>query len=105
MQQSTCHHQDLSVAKKNTGDFKRFGFLPAVLIRLSNLWRRNKLMSLDSLDDHMLDDIGITRADLVWARRMPLSRNPLMALDELARTRSRARRVALGRKLPGSRPI
>jgi len=105
MHQSTCHHQDLPVVSNSAGDVKPLGFSATVTNWLSNLWRRNKLMSLEKLDDHMLDDIGITRSDLGWARRLPLSSNPLAALDDLARSRSRARRLGPGRRLPGSRAI
>jgi len=105
MHQSTCHHQNLPAVKTSAGEIKPLGFSATVTNWLSNLWRRNKLMSLEKLEDHMLDDIGITRADLGWARRLPLTRNPLAALDDLARSRSRARRLGQDRRLPGSRPI
>jgi len=105
MNHSTCHHQNLPGIENQTAEHGKFSFAAAVLNWVSNLLRRRKLMSLERLDDHMLDDIGITRTDVYWARQLPLNQNPLLALDTLARNRSRARRLAPGRPLPGVRRL
>lgn len=105
MQLSTFQNQTSPAKTKKTAGSVTSGLTERVLTQVSNLWRRHKLVSLEKLDDHMLDDIGVNRLDLQWARLLPLDRNPLAALDELARKRSRARRLSFGRRLPGSRPL
>lgn len=102
MPKSTFHDQTSSVFANSVADIERAGVVAALLNRLSNLRRRNKLTRLENLDDHMLSDIGITRMDLEWARELPLNRNPLLALDDLARHRSCARRRSAARALPGA---
>lgn len=63
----------------------------AGLHRIASNWlRRRKLYRLEELDDRMLDDIGLTRGELLTALRLPLVIDPLRELDR----RSRARRVA-----------
>lgn len=84
-------------------EMARVGIVSALLNRASNLLRRRKLTRLEQLDDRMLDDIGITRLDLTWARSLPLGRNPLLALDGVARGRARTRRHSAVQDLPGTR--
>ncbi len=65
--------------------------LPSNLLgRLLVNWRdRRRIGKLGHFDDHMLKDIGITRADLVWASHLPLSINPGIALQEQVGVRER----------------
>lgn len=51
------------------------------------LRRRWRLYRMQWLDDHMLDDIGITREELEWAIRLPLRVNAALALHDRARRR------------------
>lgn len=37
------------------------------------------------LDDAMLKDIGVTRADVLWASELPLSENAALELQRIAR--------------------
>lgn len=103
MRKSTHTNGTSSGAAEFVAEVGRTGLVAALLNRLSNWRRRRQLTRLDELDDHMLEDIGITRLDLLWARGLPLSRNPLLELDDLARDRTRARRTARIRPLPGTR--
>jgi len=59
----------------------------AIARRISNWRARSRLRQMEQLDDRMLDDIGLTRADLQWAARLPTSKNPIAELA--CRTRSR----------------
>jgi uncharacterized protein YjiS (DUF1127 family) len=103
MQKSTASTRHPSFFAGIAAEMARAGVVSALIGRLSNLRRRNKLVKLDQLEDRMLDDIGLTRLDLAWARRLPLGRNPLAALDEIACERGRERRRAAARALPGTR--
>jgi uncharacterized protein YjiS (DUF1127 family) len=53
---------------------------------LARLWRnwlaRRAVARLEDLDDHILRDIGVTRAEIRWARGLPLSANSALALEE-----------------------
>ncbi|MEM7377286.1 MAG: DUF1127 domain-containing protein [Pseudomonadota bacterium] len=49
--------------------------------------RRRKLTQLHDLDDKMLRDIGVTRAELHRATRLPLSVNAAVELQKLSLTR------------------
>jgi hypothetical protein len=46
---------------------------------------------LDALDDFLLQDIGVTRADVRWASGLPLSVNAALELEERATRRRRGR--------------
>lgn len=85
-----------------TEEFARFRLASGLLGRYRNWRRRAMLNRLENLDDRMLEDIGITRLDLVWARSLPLTRNPLSALDAVARDRTRQRRRRPIKALPGT---
>ncbi len=51
--------------------------------RLYNAWNyRRRLASLLNYDDHILEDMGYTRAELQMAIRLPLSRDPRPLLKE-----------------------
>lgn len=56
--------------------------------------RRLRLWRMQRLDDHMLDDVGITRDELEWAIRLPLRVNAALALHERARRRRQAAKRA-----------
>jgi hypothetical protein len=49
------------------------------------------VVGLDRLDEHLLDDIGITRADVRWASGLPLTVNAALELEERATRRRRGR--------------
>jgi uncharacterized protein YjiS (DUF1127 family) len=56
---------------------------------LGTLWRnwqaRRSVAALEQLDDHLLRDIGVRRADISNATLTPLSENAVLALDYLSR--------------------
>jgi uncharacterized protein YjiS (DUF1127 family) len=51
---------------------------------------RRSLKQLASLDDYMLEDLGLKRSDVEWAERVPLTRNPVLALEERVRRQRRS---------------
>ena len=51
---------------------------------LRNCLARKEIAKLSKFDDHMLNDIGLTRGDLRCAGSLPLSVNPLHALKDFA---------------------
>lgn len=51
------------------------------------VYRRWRLRRMQRLDDHMLDDVGVTREELEWAIRLPLRVNAALALHDRARRR------------------
>ena len=54
-------------------------------------WRaRCRIEKLTICNDAILRDLGITRDDVQWAIRLPLGRNPMLALEERAFRLSRA---------------
>ncbi len=55
----------------------------APLLRLIDNWQaRRSVAALLALDDHLLEDAGMHRADVVWAAHLPLSVNASLALEE-----------------------
>jgi uncharacterized protein YjiS (DUF1127 family) len=51
-------------------------------------WRAQRAVArLSQLDDHLLSDIGVTRDDVDSARRLPLSVNAALLLEERGRER------------------
>lgn len=51
-----------------------------------SVWRnRRRLKGLDDLDDHLLADIGLTREDLIAARRLPVVVDPTLRLAAVVR--------------------
>jgi uncharacterized protein YjiS (DUF1127 family) len=61
--------------------------LPAmnVLTRIWNNWKtRRDFVRLSAFDDHMLRDIGVTRADVEAARNSPLSENVALHFKRIA---------------------
>jgi len=63
--------------------------LPNWRLWLRHLFARRDVFALRNLDDRMLTDIGVTRADVDWAARLPLKVNASLALQERARRRGR----------------
>jgi uncharacterized protein YjiS (DUF1127 family) len=58
----------------------------SVLVRLYENWEaRRAVRELLKLDDHVLHDVGATRADVEWASHLPLTMNASLALDERTR--------------------
>ena len=51
---------------------------------------RRSVRHLASLDDYVLEDIGLRRSDVEWAERVPLTRNAVLALEERVRRRRRS---------------
>jgi len=54
-----------------------------------NWYTRRKVKSLQDRDDRTLDDIGVTRDEIMWAAHLPLSVN---AANELERASYRRRK-------------
>ncbi len=61
--------------------------------------RRRRLSRLRDLDDHMLDDIGVTRAEIEIATKLPFSRDPAEELRRLSLQRRREREAILASRL------
>ncbi|WP_421696347.1 DUF1127 domain-containing protein [Aestuariivirga sp.] len=62
----------------------------SLLWRLIANWRaRRAFARLDTLDDFLLHDIGVTREEVQWAAGLPLSVNAALALEERAAKRRR----------------
>jgi uncharacterized protein YjiS (DUF1127 family) len=60
----------------------------AVLRTLISNWRkRRRLRSLQHMNDHMLDDIGLTRADVAATLSQPVTVDPVWDLERRARRR------------------
>jgi uncharacterized protein YjiS (DUF1127 family) len=55
---------------------------------ISRVWRnwqaRRRVTDLSNYDDYMLKDIGVTRDEIQWAARLPLTVNAALALEERA---------------------
>ena len=51
---------------------------------------RRSVKHLASLDDYVLEDIGLKRSDVEWAERVPLTRNAVLALEERVRRQRRS---------------
>jgi uncharacterized protein YjiS (DUF1127 family) len=60
---------------------------------LRRLWRnlkaKRRIVRIGDMDDHMLRDIGVTRAEVQWAAGLPLTVNAALALEERAFHRRR----------------
>ena len=70
--------------------YLRPGWPFAGLRRLISNWRkRRRLYNLQNLDDHMLEDIGLTRADVAATLGQPISVDPLWDLERRALLRRR----------------
>ena len=67
---------------------------PALPRLVKNWWKRRSLRKLEDLDDYMLSDIGLTRADLIFAQKLPLDIDPVAEVvrERRLQPRSRGRR-------------
>lgn len=55
------------------------------MVRLArNVKARRTVARLEELDDYLLKDIGLTRSDVLWARTLPLSCDPVAELAKRA---------------------
>lgn len=62
--------------------------------RLLRNWRaRRSVQKLESYDDYILRDIGVTRDEIRWATSLPLSVNAALALEEKAFRRRKTGRL------------
>ncbi len=60
---------------------------------LAEYWQLRKQQRIDrdafahmlSLSDHVLRDTGVTREDVIWASKLPLSKNASKELRKIAR--------------------
>ena len=59
--------------------------------RVAERLRRRRFLTLLDLDDHILDDIGVTRGDVQAVAKMPLSANASHELRRIAVERRRLR--------------
>ena len=55
---------------------------PWIVRFLRNWLARRSVSRLDRFDEHILRDIGVSRADIRWAARLPLCVNAALALQE-----------------------
>jgi uncharacterized protein YjiS (DUF1127 family) len=60
---------------------------------LKNWLARRAIKKLDSVDDYLLRDIGVTREDVRWARTLPLRLNAAVSLEERSIARRRNARA------------
>lgn len=65
--------------------FSRFGTIWARIKEYRD--RRDAFRVLLHLDERMLDDIGLSRADILWAARLPLKVNAALELRRISETR------------------
>lgn len=59
--------------------------VPNVGTYVRNWQARRSVRSLERLDDHLLRDMGVTRAGIAAALRQPLSTNPALFLESMSR--------------------
>ncbi len=69
-------------------------------LRRSQRDARTAFLPILRLDDRMLEDIGVTRDDVLWAARLPLEVNAAKAMHARARNR---RREASGSRRGGAK--
>ncbi|MDE2445009.1 MAG: DUF1127 domain-containing protein [Alphaproteobacteria bacterium] len=54
-----------------------------IIARFINNWQaRRAVKSIAKLDDHILRDMGLTRAEVNWAADQPFTVNAVQALEE-----------------------
>jgi uncharacterized protein YjiS (DUF1127 family) len=72
----------------------------SIFSRLFHNWKaRREVNQLAAFDDFMLADIGVSRADVEWATRLPITTDPTQALEHRTTLRQRhepARRPGWG---------
>lgn len=81
-------------ARRSAGLRNFFRLIAEEARALRGRWR---IARLRRLDDRMLKDIGVERADLDWALMLPASRDPVAALIE--RVKGHRARLKLSRSL------
>lgn len=60
--------------------------------QLFHNWKaRKEVTQLSEFDDFLLADIGVNRADLEWAAKLPITTDPSKALEDRAVLRERHR--------------
>ncbi len=69
--------------------FFRFGTIWARIKEYRD--RRDAFQALLHLDERMLDDIGLSRADILWASRLPLKVNAALELRRISENRKSSR--------------
>lgn len=67
------------------------GLAASLTERIARILRRRKFNTLLDLDDHMLDDIGVLRNEVVDASRLPLSVDAATALRRISLERRKRR--------------
>ncbi len=75
------------------------GGLPARLTApvqrsIRQIYLRHRYNRLLDLDDHILDDIGVTRDEVVYGSRLPLARNAALELRRISEARRRRERIS-----------
>ena len=64
------------------------------LTHLYRNWKiRRQIKKLQDRETRLLDDIGVTRDEVVWASRLPLSVNAADQLEEVSYTRRKAEQL------------
>ncbi len=72
-----------------------FGRAVRSVVALATAWERRRIVGqLGALDDHMLNDIGITRQDVLSVLAEPLYRDPSEQLAARASDARRAKRAS-----------
>ena len=67
-----------------------FGVISVLRRFLRNWVARRAVARLDTYDDFLLRDIGVSRDDIRWATSLPLSQNAALALEERSVRQRRA---------------
>ena len=89
------YHSGIKYQPQNSQTFVSAieSYLKGWVVRVATVYAQSKQHRVDrqafshllSLEDHILDDIGITRDDIVLASRLPLNVNASLALKNIAR--------------------
>ncbi len=74
------------------------GLLSTLTAAVDRFWRslrsRRQIVHLSELDDHVLNDIGVTRGDIDKVLSQPFMDDPSLALQQIAQSnRSRWHRI------------
>ena len=77
-----AHHQALV-----SGSLEGEGIISRLI---ANFQARRTVKQLSQMDDFMLRDLGVTRAELNWATSQPFYVNAANALEDRSSTRRRA---------------
>ena len=77
------------IASQHAGPFEMGGLAHSLLAPIRGWYRRRKLVRLMDLDDHLLEDIGVTRDDVRYAFNLPLGMDAALELEDRALRRGR----------------